>query len=79
MKTRNFFIIGLLLFFTSVFGPAIYRKFVPEPKVADTAELVFICVTALIVILSVAFLIGGILRLISGRSEDSKLKIDSQE
>lgn len=79
MKTRNFFVIGLVLFFTSLFGPTIYRKFVPEPKVTDTAELVFICVTALIVILSVAFLIGGIFRLIGRRSEDSRLKIDSQD
>ncbi len=79
MKTRNFFIIGLILFFKSVFGPAIYRKFVPEPKVADTAELVFMGVTALTVILSVGFLIGGILRLTSKRSEDARLKIDSPD
>ena len=79
MKTKWYFIVGVLLFLAGGITPPIYRKFISDQRDSDSSETILICITALMVILSVAFILAGVVRLNNESSSKDGLNIYSSE
>lgn len=79
MKTSRYFIIGIILFVAAGLMPPIYRMIFGAGKDSEWSEIILLLLTAVMVIVSVALIIAGVLRFNSERSANDSLRIDPTE